>query len=236
MSRSDDHHLNGADVRGKGGGASASYRSSGKAFLIVCLFAFLLGPGCRSGIHETDRAMGIEPFSTIAKRGIPEAELAEAIAKLKVPATEIPQYWTRIASDSSYSRFHRRCAVFQLFRRHVHVGMRLSELADLLGRPSWLQGSDIQMVEYLGGHIPVRFSLKDTIFVLLVLPDARNQGSAIYLRIAGKIDLQSFRALVLGLGKTGIGNATIEEIGFSGEVIKPMSSLPWRLAADAGAG
>jgi hypothetical protein len=126
--------------------------------------------------------------------------------------------------------------VFQLFRRHVHVGMRLSELADLLGRPSWLQGSDIQMVEYLGGHIPVRFSLKDTIFVLLVLPDARNQGSAIYLRIAGKIDLQSFRALVLGLGKTGIGNATIEEIGFSGEVIKPMSSLPWRLAADAGAG
>jgi hypothetical protein len=195
--------------------------------------------GCGGRTHEKERALRAEPFSTIATRGITEAELAEAIAKLKMPVNETPQYWTRIANDSSYSTFHRRCAVFQLFKRHVHVGMRLSELAHLLDHPTWLGAGDIHLVEYVGGYIPVRPNIGDTVFLLEFLPEARNKDSTTYLRIeakgefqslmlpgaenhsviylciSGKVDVQGFRNLVLGSVEANIRNATVLEVAIS---------------------
>jgi hypothetical protein len=134
---------------------------------------------------------------------------------LPPPANETPQYWSRIANDFNDTSFHRRCAVFQLFKRHVHVGIRLSELTHLLDRPTWLRASDIDVFDFIGGLIPVRMDSKDTVFVLRVLPEAGEDASGIYLRVAGKIDVQSFRSFVLGSAKTTVGNATVVEIGFS---------------------
>ena len=173
------------------------------------------GEAAQSGPRGPKRSGDTEPFSTIAKRGIARAELVEAIAELRMPPSESPRYWSRIANDSGYSSFHRRSAVLQLVKRHVRIGMRLSELARLLNHPTWLQASDIDAIDFLAGKIPVRMDPRDTVFVLRIMPKAHENVSAIYLRIAGKFDVQSFRSLVLGVTEAGIGDATIVEIGFS---------------------
>jgi len=159
--------------------------------------------------------MEAELLSTIAKREITESDLIKAIAKLQMPPDESLGYWSRIANDPGYRRFHRRRAAVQLFRRHVHVGMRLSDVAQLLNRPNWLHASDIDVVKYILGKIPVHTKTGDTVFYLLILPQPRRATAAVYLRVAGKVDVQSFRSLVLGLAEPRIGNATVEEIGIS---------------------
>src|SRR2546428_3160838 len=112
-----------------------------------------------------------EPFSTIAKRGIAATTLDEAIARLPMPPSAMLKFWSKIANDPTYSRYHRRRAVFQLLRRYLQVGMRLTDLAHLLNRPTWLPAGDIDVVEIVRGLIPVTFDPKDTMFVLVVLPE-----------------------------------------------------------------
>jgi hypothetical protein len=157
-----------------------------------------------------------EPFSTIAKRGVAATKLDQAIAKLPLSPSESPKFWSRIANDSTYSRYHRRRAVFQLFRRHIHAGMRLNDLAHLLNRPTWLRAGDIDVIDILAGELPVSFGPRDVVFVLRVLPEPRQDTSAVYLRIAGRVDIEGYRSCILGTAKGHpiIGQAVIAEIGF----------------------
>jgi len=188
-----------------------------RAFCLIPLFAAFVCSGCRVKTQETRHSMGIELLTTIAKKGVPDAELARAIAKLEMPPSEPPQYWSRIANDPGYGDSHRRRAVFQLFRRHVRVGMALSELAHLLDHPTWLRGDDVRLIDILAGHIPVQLNpdKDETVFVLIVLREPDQDTSGIYLRIAGKISLQRFRDLILNATEDGIGHAAVLEVGYS---------------------
>src|SRR5947209_7648586 len=179
-------------------------KSNGVAWGLVVALAVVLG---------SEPCAAADLFSTIAKRGTAAPKLDEAIARLPMPPNEPPQFWSRIANDPTYSRYHRRRAVFQLFRRHIHVGMRLSEVAHLLNRPTWLHASDIVEIKYILGKIPVRTDPRDTVFVLLVPPVPRQNTAAIYVRVTGKIAQWEFRSLLLGTGKARLQteNASIAE-------------------------
>jgi hypothetical protein len=88
-------------------------------------------------------------------------------------------------------------------------------LAHLLNRPTWLRASDIDVIDILAGQLPVSFGPRDVVFVLRVLPEPRQDTSAVYLRIAGRVDIQSYRSCILGTAKGNpmIGQAVIAEIG-----------------------
>jgi hypothetical protein len=152
-------------------------------------------------------------LTTIAAGKMPEEKLLQAVAQLQMPANEPPQYWSRIANDAHYQRFQRRMAVYQLFKRHVHVGMRLSELNPLLQRPTWLRTDDISVFKELIGKIPVHWNFDDTVLVIRFLPDPHKDVVGVYLHVAGKVDLQLFQDLLLKSSDTSVNDSKIVEIG-----------------------
>jgi hypothetical protein len=121
-----------------------------------------------------------------------------------------------IAGSDAYSPDRRRRAVVELFRRHVKVGMTLAELARVLDDPAWLRDDDLSVVEVLGGKIPVAWTHEDTVLVLGVLPGLPDDPSwAIYLRVAGRVELADVLALLRGgEAPPETAQAEIREIGF----------------------
>jgi hypothetical protein len=81
----------------------------------------------------------------------------------------------------------------------------------------WLHREDIEVIEDLGGTIPVRMRDGDTVFRLRVapgpaLPDFRD----VYIRVAGKVGADQLYALLRDkAGDQATGLAGILEIGFS---------------------
>jgi hypothetical protein len=100
--------------------------------------------------------------------------------------------------------------------------MRLSDLAQFLSGPTWLIADDIYVQTALAGYIPVEFNHKDTIFVILVLPDPGEDRESVYLRVTGKVELPQVRGL-LRTNKTSsqARSAKIVEIGLCEDPDKP---------------
>lgn len=131
----------------------------------------------------------------------PSSELSAVKLAVRILGTagEPAQFWADIANNAAYRDTHRRLAVFALFDRHVEAGMTLAELAAMLAEPTWLADDDVTVVETLAGKIPVRWTLEDTVFALLVFPGLEEPGEgpwAIYLRVAEKVNVTEFNALV----------------------------------------
>jgi len=175
---------------------------------------------------EQEQVVREEPFVTIAKRGITQKQLAEAIAKLTLPTKEPAAFWSRIANDSRYPVFHRRRAVERLFKRHAYAGMSLLKLSKLLEHPKWLHERDLSMVAMVLGFLPVDGNLVDgTVFIINVLPDKNPAFAGIYIRIPrpqsvleDEHALENFKKLMLGTFDSKrppeLGNVKIEEIGY----------------------
>jgi hypothetical protein len=152
----------------------------------------------------------------IANPDIKQAALVEAIQKLG-PVTEEPGFWSAIANDEKYSQDHRRRAVYELFQRHIHSGMTLAVMAELLDDPTWLKDEDITMVTMVGGKLPVKWSMEDTIFILHIfpgLPDRQYAHWAAYIKISGKVERQSIVDVLRGRPvEPAAARATVLEIG-----------------------
>jgi hypothetical protein len=133
--------------------------------------------------------------------------------------TESAHFWVRIANSQEYRQDHRRRAVFQLFQRHVVPGVRLSELAQILDNPSWLADDDVSVVTLMAGEVPVKLTPEDTVFVLPVfpnLPDGRYENWAIYLRVLGQVDRESFINILRGKPVAeAVSNAKVLEFALS---------------------
>ncbi len=161
--------------------------------------------------------MTASPLDVIANPRIEGAELTTAIRNLPRGA-EAPSFWSQIANSDRYSADHRRRAVFALFARHISPGLSLGELAGLLDNPTWVRDEDITAITRLGGKLPVRWSVNDTVFLFNVfpnVPDGIYQSWAIYLKVAGKVDRDVFVALIRGRPSDSAGQAKILEIGYA---------------------
>lgn len=153
----------------------------------------------------------------ISNKEIDEKELLEAIQQLS-DVNESADFWNDIAKNSGYGKLHRAHCIFQLFKRHISVGMNLYRFGELLRNPTWLKNEDIEIVNALNGEIPVTWTLNDTIFVFRIFPELSNKYSfAIYLRILGKIDRNDLIWLLRGNEVNQVmKNVTILEVGFTG--------------------
>lgn len=157
-------------------------------------------------------------LATIADPKISQDALIQALRQLG-PATEPASFWTKIANRADYGPDQRRRAVFELFKRHVSPGLTLGELSDLLDHPAWLDDAHVSVVDRLGGKIPVTWTPQDTIFVLAVfpnLPDGRYAHWAIYLKVSGKVDRESFIRAIRGIAvPDAVRTARLLEFGLS---------------------
>jgi hypothetical protein len=183
---------------------------------ILLLLPALVLSAC-SDRDRTQGKMSMEkpPLSVIAAKDVPEMELRNAIRELG-PVTEPAQFWVNIANDSAYGMVHRRYCIFQLFKRHVPPGSKLSELYPRLNGPKWLRDEDVAIFGTLGGKIPVKWTFEDTVFCLRVFPDLPGDVWAIYLRISGKIDCDVFIKLLRGERvDPQFRNAKVLEVGFN---------------------
>lgn len=121
-----------------------------------------------------------------------------AALKTRLPDGDVPGFWRRIADDPACPKQHRRAAAFLLFKEYAPVGASLRHLAQVLGRPRWLRGGDIDKVTMLAGKIPVELNHWDAVFVIRILPESGQDVSAVYLRIAGDVSEEEMRRLLLG--------------------------------------
>jgi hypothetical protein len=185
--------------------------------LVAVVIGTLAAVGCRGfGIRQEPMNQALH---VIADPGASREALLQALRQLG-PVEEPPEFWTKIANSTGYSPDHRRRAVFELFRRHVHPPIAVAELARLLHRPTWLRDEDVSIVSRLGGKIPVKFDFADTVFVIGVLPDlgdGRLVHWSIYLRVRGHVDRQLFvDALRAGASSaSGVEAAPVLEYGLS---------------------
>ncbi len=142
-----------------------------RTWLTICLLVVLAVGATHARPQPPPRHVtDAEPFLTLARRDATRTQLIDAMAKLPLPVSEPPTYWSRIANDSRYTTFQRWCAVYQLFRRHVHVGLRLSELAALLDRPTWLRRDGVITPSVITGEPHIR-TLPGTVLILCTRPD-----------------------------------------------------------------
>ena len=155
-------------------------------------------------------------LTQIADPKIKQADLVEAIQQLG-PVTEEPGFWSAIANDDNYSQDHRRRAVYELIQRHVHNGMTLADMAKILDDPTWLKDEDVTMVTIVGGKMPVKWSMEDTIFILHIfpgLPDRQYAHWAAYIKISGKVERQSIVDVLRGRPvEQAAAGATVLEVG-----------------------
>jgi hypothetical protein len=153
-------------------------------------------------------------LKTIADRQANAAEVERAMIELG-PVSEPPQFWADIANDQSYSVERRRLCILLLFRRHVHAGMTLAEVAEKLHNPDWLPDKDIILVDLVAGLIPVRTVFGDTVFALILLPEKQGDKVAVYLRISGNVGAQEVGEVLRGKVTSGrVAESKVAEIGF----------------------
>jgi len=156
------------------------------------------------------------PLQIIADPAVSEEELIDAVGRLGA-VTEPSSFWADLANRADRSPNQRRLYVLQLFRRHVSAGMSLSELAQILNKPAWLSDETFEVVEDLGGTIPVRLTEDNTVFVLRLIPDRETSEIwAIYVSVTGKHSTgQLYTALRGDAVDASIARERILEVGFS---------------------
>ena len=126
------------------------------------------------------------PYLEIRNRTIGYERLASALKDLpRTPESAV--MLASIANDPIYPVYHRRLCVLQLFRQYVSSGMTLGRVAEMLDNPLWLSEDNVHEIKAAIGKIPVRFTDEDSVFSLVVFPEAERNTSAVYIRVKGKL-------------------------------------------------
>src|SRR5262245_17481718 len=142
-----------------------------RIYAAASFFALLFCGTCVPLARAVDFAqLEIELRSTITNRAVTDEVLLQAISRLG-KVSEPPDFWTRIANDSSYTLTHRRRCIFALVRRHGMSCTSIEPLARRLTPATWLRDEDIELVTHVFGWIPIDFTLEDSVFRIRVLPD-----------------------------------------------------------------
>ena len=137
---------------------------------------------------------------------------------------EPPTFWSNISNSNTYSAYHRRLAIFSLFKRHIKENVTLNEFAEYLNKPTWLDRQNLVLITEVLGELPVQFTLDDTILQIKIFPELPGEGWdywAVYLRIEGEINKEDFYQTIQQ------GN------NYTNEKIKNQKLLEYGLAPDS---
>ena len=156
-------------------------------FLNFLLFSF----GCLAQPAFDFKHLDSTILSMITNQAVSDEVLMQCIARLG-PSAESPEFWSRIANDSSYSIQHRTRAVFALFRRHGQYCGDAASLKKLLGSPKWLEESGIEKVSYVFGKLPVEVNPGESVYRIKVY-----RRASIYIRCLSNLEDDYLSRLLL---------------------------------------
>ena len=149
---------------------------------ICCIFLLLIFQGTLVMCSETKESNILQ---NIADLNTEESDVLALVKQLLAapPTEDEAELLAQIANSDKYCDARRRLAVCLLFKRHVHSGMELREVASLLANPTWLKR--VHIVDALGGMIPIRDKAGETIFVVIPEFSSLDKSVGIYLRVQG---------------------------------------------------
>jgi hypothetical protein len=191
-----------------------------KIFFLFGLTGWLLFTnGCRVQNPATDGSQAADGnLRAIQYPNAQEESVGFAIGQLGA-VTEPASFWTDIANSPRYSMEHRRACIVALFRRHVHAGMTLNEIAAKLDNQIWLQKEDIHEITSMAGSLPVRSVLSDTTVGITIFQHEKQKWATplIYLRFAGRSvgSTDIYNALKGEMVSKDVGGTKLNEIGFT---------------------
>jgi hypothetical protein len=116
----------------------------------------------------------------------------------------------------------RGACINRLFHNDVRVGMKLSQLAQLLDNPRWI--ADREIIAYfdgsdryccLMGYIPVELRAGNTVFIFHGLPTQEGGKESVWLRIDGTVNWEAFIRILRGGAISPQDDALIAEVGYS---------------------
>ena len=150
--------------------------------LISCIFLSLFFQGVLAVCSETKESNTLQ---RIADPNTVESDVLALVEQLLAapPTEDESQLLAQIANSDKYSDARRRLAVYVLFKRHVHSGMELREVASLLGNPIWLK--KVYIIRELGGRIPISMVSGETVFVFSPEFSSPDKSTGMYLRVQG---------------------------------------------------
>jgi hypothetical protein len=142
----------------------------------------------------------------------PNCRRGEPCAPPGGTVVEPASFWTTLANEDKYTVECRRVCIFQLFCRHVRVGMPLPAVAQELGHPGWLRDEDIHRLTLVGGPIPVDSAPGDTVFAISILPTPASGDWIVYLRVSGELTSGEFCSTLRG--EPAGPSAVVRQIGY----------------------
>lgn len=134
-------------------------------------------------------------LSLIADKNLSYKKLVKVVLKL-VQVREPPKFWSDIANSDEYTKGHRRIAIFELFQRHVKLGVDLSKLGEILDKPTWLKDRSVEIVTTVYGYVPLKHLSPGTVFRICVFPELKGLEWSVYLRVSGEVSLDDFLKVI----------------------------------------
>lgn len=120
-----------------------------------------------------------------------EASSHQCLARQHMDTTD-PVYWSSRANDLALPVNDRCEAVYEIFRRFVWPGLTLTDFANLLNRPSWLQKNQIRQVEVFMGKLPVHFNLNGSVYCFEFFPACHRKELEIYIAFDAYVTPERF--------------------------------------------
>jgi hypothetical protein len=153
------------------------------------------------------------PSTTFADPRASEVRaLSAAISLARKEGRPSAQWLLGVAGDARQSETRRRRAAVLFFHHYASEGTPLNSFAAPPGGREWLPRRNLMVIKG-GGVVPVKTE-PGTVFKIF-LSVAKDEYSAIYLRVEGDIDEAQLYAAITGDKKVAVPKASILETGFS---------------------
>jgi len=157
-------------------------------------------------------------FEVINDSAISDKKLVEAIEIVRLHlVTEPPDFWIEICNNESFSVVHRTRCFFELFRRHVPVGTKMSRLLQWNGVSWWFDDDNIRDIG-VASVLPFD-PLPNSTIIEIRPPFAKIAPAALYISIEGESYIIFKRwNMIKKRGCAGYSkkiDLTINQIGYS---------------------
>ncbi len=135
----------------------------------------------------------------------------------QISPIESPEHWSNISNNSNVDIFTRRKAIFCLLLRHLKIGMKLSEIADILRIDNWLSVKDITQInnELIDFPIDPECLLNGAVFSIAVLP-RKLPGLAVTFVFSKPIDIKDFYKKINGQKANNLIDPELVQMHFWG--------------------
>lgn len=123
--------------------------------LALCSFA-LLHQSAAAPLPDSVKEMMLRSgiFQALADETSSDDLLIGAHRAIPIAVPESPEFWSRIVKGTRFSQERQDFALMMLFRRHIHPGMTLGEMARIFEGHDWAKIEHIEVAGMYSSMVP----------------------------------------------------------------------------------